>query len=63
MIRIERKEDETKESTELTQVLENLKATSMALRNFHLILSKSLDMLNFKIIREMWEVLREWIAS
>ena len=63
LIRIGKKADETKESTHLTQELDNLKATSMDLRNFQLILSKSLDMLNFKSIPEMWEVLREWIAS
>ena len=63
LIRIEKKANDTKASTQLTQELENPKAPSMTLRNFQLILLKALDMSSFKCILEMREVLRVWMAS
>ena len=63
LIRTEKKADDTKASTQLTQELENPKAPSMTLRNFRLILLKALDMSSFKSIPEMQEVLRVWMAS
>ena len=59
LIRLEKKSNETRARTQFTHDVENPKASNIALRIFHLILSKALDISNLMGIPEQRGVLRE----
>ena len=59
LIRIEKKDEETRARTQFTHDVENPKASNIALRIFHLILSKALDISNLMSFPEQREVSRE----